>query len=609
MPHPIHVLHIITQMVRGSGASHVAEYLASRLSPDRFRASIAHGVARPHLQGYGLSPAEHVEVFAIPDLARPIAPHRDLRALGQLRSLIREVRPDVVHTHSSKAGVLGRLAAAREGVPVVVHHVHGWSFHANHSVLRRRGFVSLERYLARRTDGLLLVANPDIEKARAHRVGRESQYHMVRAGVALDRFEPRTPQSVAEAREILNVPDDAFLIGTVGRLAPQKAPHDFIAVARRVADELPNAHFAWIGHGVLRDEVRAAVEAAGLSDRFALPGARDDIERISPAFDVFLITSLWEGLPRTLVESLATGVPVVASAVDGSCEIVREGQNGLLFPPAHVDAGAEAVLRMATDDTMRDEMGRAGPATVKDFDMDKSVSDMEAVYDKLLDRRKFTSRDGRVRLRSMDDEFDVDQTIRPRGALDRWGRRALDICVCLMSAPLALLLVGLGALMIKIDSPGPAIFRQKRVGRDERLFIMYKLRTMVHTDDSAVRPPVETAPRVTRAGRLLRRVRLDELPQLLNVFKGDMDIVGPRPERPGLYQRYLAQMPMYRWRKRVRPGLTGWAQIHHGHISDTEAAFETLQYDLHYVANKSLLLNISVLLQTIPVMLTGRGRA
>jgi len=609
VPRPVHVLHIITQMVRGTGASHVAEYMVSGLSPDRFRASIAHGVAGSHLSDYHLSPAEHVEVFTIPDLARPIAPHRDLRALGQLRRLIRETRPDIVHTHSSKAGVLGRLAAAREGVPLIVHHVHGWSFHPRHSSVKKRGFVAFERYLAKRSDGLLFVGRPDIEKGRAHHIGRESMYYTVRAGVDLARFVPRTPQSVAEGREILDIPDDAFLIGTVGRLSPQKAPHDFIAVARRIADELPNARFAWIGHGIMRDEVRDAIDAAGLTDRFALPGARDDVERIYPAFDMFLITSLWEGLPRTIVESLATGVPVVASAVDGSCEIVRDGENGLLFPPGQTDAGAEAVLRMATDDAMRDDMAAAGPATAKDFEMGKSIADLEGVYDDLLDKRRFSGRDGRVRLQDTDEVLDDARAERPPGAYERWGQRAVDICVCLVSAPLALLLVGLGALLVRISSPGPAIFRQERVGKDERPFTIYKLRTMKHSDDSVIRPPEENDSRVTPAGRLLRQLRFDELPQLVNVLKGDMSIIGPRPERPGLYQRYLAMMPMYSWRKRVRPGLTGWAQIHHTHSSDAEAAFDNLQYDLYYVINKSFWLDLSVLLATIPVMLAREGRS
>lgn len=328
--------------------------LAEGLARSRFDSYLAYGPTPPDIAP--LEPPAGVTAIELPELKTQISPVDDLRALWRLRALIREVRPTIVLTHSSKAGVLGRAAARLERVPIVLHHVHGWSFHEHSGWALKRVATTLERHLAARTDALLFVSTTDIKKARRHRIGHDAQYHVVRAGIDLDRFSPATPETRRAARELLGIPQDALVVGTVARIAEQKAPLDWAVAAALIAQRLPEARFVWVGDGPLRPDLSAAFESAGIMERVTMAGCRHDVDRLYPAFDICLLVSLWEGLPRTLVEAMATGTPVVASSVDGNAEIVQDGRNGLLVPPGHPKQAAEAVLRLAADEKLRAEM-------------------------------------------------------------------------------------------------------------------------------------------------------------------------------------------------------------------------------------------------------------
>lgn len=374
-------------MVRCGGASLTAKLFAERQSAPAgpFRVGLAHGQRDADEEPLNVNGA--VTVFEVPDLLRAISPWHDARAYVQLRRLIGQFRPDIVHTHSSKAGVLGRAAAWAEKVPVIVHHVHGWSFQEQMPAPKRGLYVCLERAMARRCHSLLMVAHSDVEVARRWKIGRPEQWRIVRSGIDLGEFRPCNGQERLRARQDLGLPADAAVIGTVAQMRPQKAPADFIEVARRVAQKRDDAWFVWIGDGPLRADVEARIAAAGLQERFVLTGSREDVRELCAAFDVFLLTSLWEGLPRTVIEASLTGVPVVATAVSGTAEAIRHGETGLLAAPGDVAGLTECVLTMLADPRLRETVRANAARLGEEFSVDKAVSDLEQIYRDLLARR------------------------------------------------------------------------------------------------------------------------------------------------------------------------------------------------------------------------------
>jgi glycosyltransferase involved in cell wall biosynthesis len=382
-PKSIPVLHVITRLIVG-GAQENTMLTAAVLDPDRYAVDVISGpqtgpegslIEEIHTRGVPLS----IELA----LVREINPLKDLRALLALCCHIRRGHYTIVHTHSSKAGILGRWAAWLAGVPVIVHTVHGWGHHERQHPLTRRFYILLEQLTQRITDRLIVVSSRNIEKGLADGIASPEKYVIIRSGIELDRF--RTPtRSRRDVRAELHIPPGAAVVGTVTRLSPQKAPLDFVKAVARVAEQRPNVHFVVVGDGPLRAEVEARVAAAGLADRFHLAGLRRDVPDLLHSFDVFALTSLWEGLPRVLPQAMAAGLPIVATAVDGNAEAVESGVNGLLTPPGDTRALAAALLRLLDDPALAAEMGAAGRERSAEFGARKMVNDIAALYEALL---------------------------------------------------------------------------------------------------------------------------------------------------------------------------------------------------------------------------------
>jgi glycosyltransferase involved in cell wall biosynthesis len=279
--------------------------------------------------------------------------------------------------------MLGRWAAWLGGVPVIVHTVHGWSHHDRQHPLARRLFILMEQVTAPITDRLIVVSPLNIEKGLADGIARPEKYVTIRSGIDLDRFrQPERPREAVRAE--LGIPAEAPVVGTVTRLSAQKAPLDFVAAAARVAEQRPDVHFVVVGDGPLRAEVEAAVAAEGLAKTVHLTGLRRDVPDVMHSFDIFALSSLWEGLPRVLPQAMAAGLPIVATAVDGNAEAVEDGINGLLTPPGDPHAFADALLRLLEDGQLADRMGSAGLEMVDEFSARKMVRDIEALYQELL---------------------------------------------------------------------------------------------------------------------------------------------------------------------------------------------------------------------------------
>ena len=380
---PIPVLHIITRLIIG-GAQENTMLTADMLPRERFAVDVLSG-PQTGPEGSLIEEvcARGIPLTIEPTLVREINPLKDLRALLALYRHIRRGRYAIVHTHSSKAGILGRWAARLARVPLIVHTVHGWGFHDRQHILVRHCLIWLERLTAPITDRLIAVSPRNIETGLDAGIGRPEQYVTIRSGIELQRFM-RSGVSRHLAREKLGIPDDAPVVGTVTRLSPQKAPLDTVRAMAIVAQELPEARFVLVGDGPLRRQVERLVGELGLRRRVILTGLRRDVPQLLSAFDVFILSSLWEGLPRVLPQAMAAGLPIVATDADGNAEAVVEGVNGYLVSRGDVASLAERVVRLLREPIQRSRMGQAGRERVMEFGARRMVQDIAALYEGLL---------------------------------------------------------------------------------------------------------------------------------------------------------------------------------------------------------------------------------
>ena len=296
----------------------------------------------------GAAAAAGVEVITEPALGRAIDPCRDPRALAALSALLRERAFDVAHTHTSKAGVLGRLAAHHAKVPRVVHTYHGFPFHEFQSGVRRAAYVAIERRMGQFTDVALCVGTGVAAEAIRRRLVPPERVRTI--GVAVPAgLAPADAEARDRARRALGLPSEAVVIGTVGRLTYQKAPEDFVEVVRELRrrgragrPELAGLTGVWIGGGELAGRV-ARLIAKHADPGVLLAGERADVPGLLPALDMFVLPSRYEGLPTAVVEAMACGIPVVATAVNAVPDVVVPGETGLLVPPGRPDLLADAV--------------------------------------------------------------------------------------------------------------------------------------------------------------------------------------------------------------------------------------------------------------------------
>lgn len=371
----IKVLHVITKFTTGAGGNTLLS--ATGMDQSVYEVSIATSAG-----GELWERAERGGVHMIPlrRFRETISPLNDLFVLWQLLRLIRRERFTIVHTHTAKAGFIGRTAAWLCRTPVVVHTIHAFSFHPHMSRLRHRVYLTLERLARRATDAFIAVAPRVALEAVERRVAPPGRVTVVPSAVDLDEV----PHSIdAPARLDLGVPADVPLIGTVGRLTHQKAPMDFVRMAAIIARSRPEARFVMIGDGPMTDDVRRESDRLGL--QIILPGFRTDALKIAAGFDVFVMPSLYEGLGRSLTEALAAGRPVVASAVNGVLDLVVHGATGLLTPSGDPEAVARSVLWLLDHPAEAEAMGRQGRAVVRDlFDQTEMCRSLDEIYRGLL---------------------------------------------------------------------------------------------------------------------------------------------------------------------------------------------------------------------------------
>jgi glycosyltransferase involved in cell wall biosynthesis len=353
---PLKVLQFITRLDLG-GAQEICLDLCRRLIERGDEVHLLTGSGGELMEAARRMPG--LELHPWDDWRHPIRPGADLRCALRLAAMLRDGGFDVLHTHSSKAGLVGRLTAWLVGRPSrVIHHVHGWSFNESQAPWVRRGFVALERLAARPGFLLLSCGRRTDAQGREHGVGRDADRRVAVNGIDRSPHLRRRPRHALRRRLGLARGDVLFL--QLGNLKPQKDPLTFARAALQAGAAQRRGRFWIAGEGPLRDEVESLVREAGMADRVRVLGWRTDVPELLAVADVMVLSSRFEGLPMAVLRGMAAGLPVVATAVDGTVEAIEHGRTGFLVPREDPVALAEALLRLGRSPNLRLRMGVAG---------------------------------------------------------------------------------------------------------------------------------------------------------------------------------------------------------------------------------------------------------
>lgn len=543
--------------------------------------------------GQGLDDMSHVEGVRAVELpmARQIAPLQDMRSLWRLWRIMRALRPTITNVGTPKAGLVGGLAAWLNRVPCRVYTLRGLRFETTKG-LKRGLLICAERLACYFAHRVICVSHSLREKAIDNGLTRRGKTVVFGSGssngVDVQRFTP-TPDRMMRADELrreLGIPAAAPVVGYVGRLTRDKGVPELVDAFLQLADRFPDLRLLLVGR--FEDEDPLPVETRRRLEtnvNVILPGhhhqrntehqvadvRKDDwpVEDAAPYYalmDVFVLPSHREGLPNVVLEAQAAGKPVVAARATGVVDAVTDGETGLLFTVGDAAALTRAVTTLLEKKDLAFELGRAGHARVQREFRQEQI--WEALHQEYL------------------------SLLRRRGRAQEKSKRILDAAASATALILFSPLLALVALAVWACMGHPILFRQTRPGYRATPFTLVKFRTLTNACDSRGHLLPDTD-RLTPLGHFLRRWSLDELPQLWNVLKGDMSLVGPRP----LLMEYLEKYtPEQARRHDVRPGLTGWAQLH----GRQNLVFsKRLEMDVWYADHSSLLLDLKLICLTV----------
>lgn len=517
-------------------------------------------------------------------MARSIQPAADLRSIMAMYKLFRRERYDIVHTHTAKAGLIGRIAAKLAGVPVVIHTSHGLPFYEGQSKKTYLLYKMLERFGALCCHALASQNEEDAGVLRELAPWRP--VFVEGNGVDLEHLDHLagrvTTEQLAALRMKNGIDPEEKVLFMAARFEPVK-DHGLLLDALTELKRVGALNWVTVlaGQGPLEDEMKRKSEASGLADDVLFVGQQSSIIPWLAMSDAVTLTSEKEGIPRSLMEAMALGKPIVATNVLGTRELVAHAETGLLVPYRDSMQLGESLAAMMNTPEARRRMGEAGRRRIE-------ASFTEA---RVVERLMRLYRSTKLRVS------------RSRGVaarLNAFGKRLFDLAASVPAAVLLSPVMLIVAVLVKLKLGSPVLFKQQRPGRYGNPFYVLKFRTMRDAYDRFGQPLPDEA-RLTSFGKLLRKLSLDELPQLFNVIRGDMSLVGPRP----LLMEYL---PLYTeeqaHRHDVRPGITGWAQVNGRNAVSWEDKFKL---DLTYVERQSVWFDFRILVRTVGKVLKRDG--
>ena len=373
------VLHVITRLDRGGSARAVLN-LAEGLKRRGFDVVLVTGLSKePEEEVDSFNKRTGIPCYIIPGLVRDISPLKDLSTLLRLVRILRIEMPDILHTHTSKAGFLGRLAGRIARIRHIVHTTHGHIFYGYFGRLKTWFFIQLERIAAHLCDRIIVLTSLEKDDYVRAGIGRADTILPIYPGIDLNQYFKKKSKDTDIKKE-LSIEKDSPLIGWVGRLEGIKGCFDFLKAARLVLDRYPGSYFLMAGDGPLRTDLNDWIVKNSMDGRVLLLGYRRDVVRIMNGIDVFVLTSHNEGLGLVVVEAMAAGKPVVATDVGGVSEVVVDGQTGILLPAGEPLRMAEAILRLISDPALASRLGGAGRERASLFSIDTMIDRTIELY-------------------------------------------------------------------------------------------------------------------------------------------------------------------------------------------------------------------------------------
>ncbi|MBU1006735.1 MAG: glycosyltransferase family 4 protein [Candidatus Omnitrophica bacterium] len=371
------ICHVITKPELGGAQLSTLNILAN-LPKDKcelFFVTSSEGILKSEFKGL-----KGVRSFFSPFLVRQINPLYDILALIHIYLIYIRYGVSLAHTHSSKAGIIGRWAAKFAGVPRIVHTVHGWSFNDYQPLAVRKIFIFLERITAVFTTRIICVSKRDMEIGIKYNIAPKEKFALIKYGVSLTDFQV-SPVKNSKKREELGIRNNDPVIGMIACLKPQKSPLDYINAAINIYAKIPNVNFLLVGDGVLREKCKRALAVSSLNGRFILTGWRRDVSEIMDILDIVVLTSKWEGMPIAIIEALSKGCPVVATNAGGTPELLKDSITGYLTRPGAPQEITDRVLEMLSNPERLLKMKQEAALSIgPSFGIDRMVSEVESLY-------------------------------------------------------------------------------------------------------------------------------------------------------------------------------------------------------------------------------------
>ncbi|MBW1857154.1 MAG: glycosyltransferase family 4 protein [Deltaproteobacteria bacterium] len=392
----IKVMHIITRFDKGGSAENT--FLTIRyLDKERYRITLVKGLSLESDLGAQeaqavkniLAEAERngVKIVTIPELVRKIHPLYDFKAFVTLIKIFREERPHIVHTHTSKAGLLGRWAAFLAKIPVIIHTPHGHVFWGYFNKWMTSFYIFLERFTAHITDKIITLNEHEKKDNLRFKIAPEDRFLSVHSGVDLDTFF-NVSIDPAEMKMNLGIADNAFVVGTVGRLTSIKGHRYLIEAAKEIVATKHDINFVFLGDGELLEGLEKMASELSIRKNVRFLGWRPDVAEVISIFDIFVLPSLNEGMGKVLVEAMTLGKPIVASNIGGIPDLIIQGENGLLVPVADAKALASGIEFLLKNPKKRKEMGEKGKKIAASYSLDSMMQKIDQLYLEVLKKKK-----------------------------------------------------------------------------------------------------------------------------------------------------------------------------------------------------------------------------
>ena len=531
-------------------------------------------------------------------ITRNITPLYDLITLYRLWSYFRKEKFDIVHTNTPKPGLLGQLAAKLAGTPIIINTIHGFYFQNGSPYLKRKFFILIEKIAAKCSDLIFHINKEDVKTAIEEGVCSSKLIKYLGEPVNINRFNPErfSKEFIDNKKKELNIPADFKIVGIIARMVQEKGYLDLFKAFKLTLKVFPKTILLIIGpeEPEKKDAInQKAVENYDIEKNVIFLGERTDVNEICALMDVFVLPSYREGLGISILEASAMEKPVIATNIRGCREAVDDGETGILVPVKSPEKIAEALIYFLENPTKAKEMGKKGRLKVaKEFDERIIFGKIKECYQKLIEDK----------LSGRKSEKKIYQAVK------RFFDFVAAFIVLILLSPLFLII----AVLIKLDSNGTVFYRGERVGRFGKTFKIWKFRTMVpNAEKTGTIHASRNDPRITKIGGFLRTYKLDELPQLMNILKGEMSFVGPRPQVKYYVDFYNDEEKIS---LNVRPGMTDYATICYINQEDIvdeknvdksyREKIEPLKNELRikYAKNSSLFIDAKIVFQTILVI-------